>query len=135
MLKVPQRRRFRWPDPSSGPEMSTPSANAQRAPAPKTWSRQDIERLFGISRASAQNLMKAIGEVQAVGGTHFVDRASLLGFLDQMVTAESVDEELRSRHERAEPVPPADYPSAHLAGRPTSRYPQRPPCQSESQSG
>jgi hypothetical protein len=70
----------------------------------ETWSRQDIERLFGISRASAQNLMKAIGEVQAVGGTHFVDRASLLGFLDQMAVAESVDEALRSKHKSAEPV-------------------------------
>ena len=71
----------------------------------ETWSRKDIERLFGISRASAQNLMKAIGEVQAVGGTHFVDRASLLSFLDQMSGADSVDTALRSRHEAAEPVP------------------------------
>lgn len=73
----------------------------------ETWSRQDIERLFGISRASAQNLMKAIGQVQAVGGTHFVDRASLLNFLDQMVSADSVDEALRIKHESAEPVPRA----------------------------
>ncbi len=71
----------------------------------ETWSRQDIERLFGISRASAQNLMKAIGEVQAVGGTHFVDRVSLLNFLDQMASADSVDMALRSKHEAAEPVP------------------------------
>ncbi len=71
----------------------------------ETWSRQDIEQLFGIGRASAQNLMKAIGEVQAVGGTHFVDRASLLNFLDQMVAADSVDEALRSKHESAGPVP------------------------------
>ena len=70
----------------------------------ETWSRQDIERLFGISRASAQNLMRAIGEVQAVGGSHFVDRASLLTFLDQMVAADSFDEALRSKHESAEPV-------------------------------
>ena len=71
----------------------------------ETWSRKDIERLFGISRASAQNLMKAIGEVQAVGGTYFVDRASLLSFLDQMAGADSVDTVLRSRHDAAEPVP------------------------------
>ena len=70
----------------------------------ETWSRQDIERLFEISRASAQNLMKAIGEVQVVGGAHFVDRASLLKFLDQMVAADSIDEALRSKHESAEPV-------------------------------
>ena len=73
----------------------------------ETWSRQDIERLFGISRASAQNLMKAIGEVQTIGGTHFVDRATLLKFLDQMAAADSVDEALRSKHESAEPVPRA----------------------------
>lgn len=70
----------------------------------ETWSRQDIERLFGISRASAQNLMKAIGEVQAVGGTHFVARASLLAFLDHMVAAESIGEALRSKQESAQPV-------------------------------
>ena len=40
--------------------------------------------------------MKAIGEVQAVGGTHFVDRTSLLAFLDQMIAAECVDDALRA---------------------------------------
>lgn len=70
----------------------------------ETWSRHDIEKLFGTSRASAQNLMKAIGEVQAVGGTHFVDRTSLLGFLDEMVAADSVEEALRTKHRSAEPV-------------------------------
>ncbi len=32
--------------------------------------------------------MKAIGGVQTVGATHFVDRASLLAFLDEMIVAE-----------------------------------------------
>ena len=71
----------------------------------ETWSRKDIERLFGIGRASAQNLMKAIGEVQTVAGAHFVDRASLLGFLDHLLNAESVDEALRDRQLEAEPPP------------------------------
>jgi hypothetical protein len=70
----------------------------------ETWSRQDIEHLFVIGRASAQNLMKAIGEVQTVGGTHFVDRASLLVFLDEMIAAESVEAALRSRFDQATPV-------------------------------
>jgi hypothetical protein len=70
----------------------------------ETWSRQDIEQLFGISRPSAQSLMKAIGEVQVVGGTHFVDRTSLLAFLDDMIRAESVEEGLRMRLEQAVPV-------------------------------
>jgi len=69
-----------------------------------TWSRQDIEHLFGIGRASAQNLMKAIGEVQTVGGTHFVDRTSLLNFLEEMIAADSVEAALRSRFDQAAPV-------------------------------
>ncbi len=82
----------------------------------ETWSRQDIERLFEISRASAQNLMKAIGQVQAVGATHFVDRTSLLAFLDEMIAAESVEEALRSKHEQAEPVPRAGALRLSLPG-------------------
>lgn len=61
----------------------------------------------GISRASAQNLMKAIGEVQVLGGTRFIDRASLLAFLDHTIAAESVDDELRAKHKQAKPVPRA----------------------------
>jgi hypothetical protein len=63
----------------------------------ETWSRIDIERLFDVGRATAQTLMKAIGEVQSVGGAHFVDRASLLAFLDAMVVAPSVEEAYRLR--------------------------------------
>ena len=33
----------------------------------ETWSRVDLEKLFGVGRATAQTLMKAIGEIQAVG--------------------------------------------------------------------
>jgi hypothetical protein len=75
----------------------------------ETWSRKDIERLFDIGRASAQSLMKAIGEVQAVGGAHFVERASLLSFLDSMLQADSVEEALRLRMIDADP-PPAPKP-------------------------
>lgn len=71
----------------------------------ETWSRQDIEALFGVGRASAQSLMKAIGEVQSVGGAHFVQRPALLAFLDAMITAPSVEEGLRERLQEAE-VPP-----------------------------
>jgi len=53
----------------------------------ETWSRIDIERLFGVARATAQSLMKAIGEIQPVGGAHFVERASLLSFLDEAFRA------------------------------------------------
>jgi hypothetical protein len=71
----------------------------------ETWSRQDIAQLFDVGRASAQTLMKAIGDVQDLGGTHFVDRASLLAFLNEMIQSDSVERALRSRYERARPVP------------------------------
>jgi hypothetical protein len=70
----------------------------------ETWSRQDIEHLFEIGRVSAQNLMKAIGEVQSIGGTHFIDRTSLLGFLNEMAAADSLDDALRSRLDKATPI-------------------------------
>lgn len=75
----------------------------------ETWSRQDIERLFSIGRASAQSLMKAIGEVRSVGGAHFVERTSLLSFLDEMIAANSVEEALRDRLLNAD-APPAPKP-------------------------
>lgn len=71
----------------------------------ETWSRQDIEALFGVGRASAQSLMKAIGEVEVVGGAHFVERPALLGFLDAMTRAPSVEEALRQRLLEAEAPP------------------------------
>lgn len=71
----------------------------------ETWSRTDIEELFGIGRASAQSLVKTIGEVQAVGGAHFVERPALLAFLDAMIAAPSVEEALRQRLLEAEAPP------------------------------
>jgi hypothetical protein len=71
----------------------------------ETWSRQEIEHLFGVSRATAQTLMKAIGEVATVGGAHFVERPALLAFLDEMIKAPSVEEAMRARLAGAEPVP------------------------------
>ena len=53
--------------------------------------------------------MKAIGDVQTVGCTHFVDRASLLSFLDEMVRADSVEHALRDRLLEAD-TPPAPRP-------------------------
>ena len=49
--------------------------------------------------------MKAIGHIQTIGTTHFVDRASLLAFLDAMIAAPSVEEGLRERLAEAEPAP------------------------------
>jgi hypothetical protein len=75
----------------------------------ETWARGDVERLFDTSRASAQSLMKAIGEVQSIGGTHFVDRTSLLSFLDEMIAADSVEMALRTRMLEAD-APPSPKP-------------------------
>ena len=71
----------------------------------ETWNRQDLEHLFAVGRATAQTLMKAIGEVESVAGTHFVERPALLAFLDAMIQAPSVEEGMRARLADAEPVP------------------------------
>jgi hypothetical protein len=71
----------------------------------ETWSRQDIEQLFHVGRATAQTLMKAIGDVQNVGGAHFVDHASLLTFLTDVIAADSVEEGLNARLLSAAPPP------------------------------
>ena len=95
----------------------------------ETWSRQEIENLFTVGRATAQTLMKAIGEVQNVAGAHFVDRPSLLTFLEAMIAAPSVDQALRARLAEAQPVPrpktlrvslPADLRHAMLPDLPTN---------------
>jgi hypothetical protein len=63
----------------------------------ETWSRVDLENLFGVGRATAQTLVRAIGEVNSVGGAHFVDRSSLVAFLDEMIAAPVVEDRLRDR--------------------------------------
>lgn len=75
----------------------------------ETWGRIDIEELFGVGRATAQTLMKAIGEVQPVGGAHFVERSFLLSFLDTMIDAPDFDQALRSRVREAD-TPPSPKP-------------------------
>ena len=75
----------------------------------ETWGRVDIEELFGVGRATAQTLMKTIGEVQPVGGAHFVERSSLLSFLDAMIDAPDFDQAFRSRILEAD-APPSPKP-------------------------
>ena len=69
------------------------------------WSRQDLEELFEVKRVTAQSLMRSIGEVQYIGGTHFVGRDVLLGFLDEMVKADNIASALQTRLLQAEPPP------------------------------
>lgn len=75
----------------------------------ETWNRKDVEVLFGVGRATAQTLTKAIGEIQTVAGAHFIERSSLLTFLDAMVAAPSLEQELNARIVAAE-SPPASKP-------------------------
>jgi hypothetical protein len=71
----------------------------------QTWRRRDIEDLFEVKRASAQNLMRLIGNVQSIGSTHFLDRSALLLFLDEVVAAERVSEAVAKRLDVTEPTP------------------------------
>ena len=89
-------------------ELHSIRERAERART-ETWGRVDIEELFGVGRVTAQTLMKAIGEVQPVGGAHFVERSSLLSFLDAMIDAPDFDLALRSRVLEAD-APPSPKP-------------------------
>jgi hypothetical protein len=71
----------------------------------ETWGRVDIEELFGVGRATAQALMKAIGEVQPFGGAHFVERSSLLSFLDAMIDTSDFVRAFRNRVRVADAPP------------------------------
>jgi hypothetical protein len=71
----------------------------------QTWSRRDLEDLFEIKRASAQSLMKAIGGIQNIGGTHLVDRDSLLEFLSRSIESDDLSGVVQRRRLEAGPVP------------------------------
>ena len=71
----------------------------------QTWRRRDIEDLFEVKRASAQNLMRLVGNVQSIGSTHFLDRSALLLFLDEVVAADRVSEAGAKRLGVTEPTP------------------------------
>jgi hypothetical protein len=71
----------------------------------QTWRRRDIEDLFEVKRASAQNLMRLVGNVQSIGSTHFLDRSALLLFLDEVVAADRVSEAVAKRVVVTEPTP------------------------------
>jgi hypothetical protein len=71
----------------------------------QTWRRRDIEDLFEVKRASAQNLMRLVGNVQSIGSTHFLDRSALLLFLDEVVAADRVSEAVAKRLVVTEPTP------------------------------
>jgi hypothetical protein len=78
--------------------------NRIQASSRQSWRRGDIKRLFEVKRATAQTLIKLIGEVHLVGGTHVLDRSSLLGFLEEVLAAPTVAEGVARRWLAAEPL-------------------------------
>ncbi|WP_420239749.1 hypothetical protein ACOBR2_09345 [Telmatobacter bradus] len=71
----------------------------------QTWNRRDLENLFLVKRASAQSLMKAIGGIQNIGGTHLVDRVVLLQFLERAIGAEDLSLSVQQSKLNSGPVP------------------------------
>lgn len=71
----------------------------------QTYTRQAVERLFGIKRVAAQNLMKLIGGLHIVGLTHVVDQADVLSFLDSVISSDSISDGVLARHLSKEPTP------------------------------
>ena len=80
-------------------------AESVRRSVTESWTRRDLERVFGVQRATAQSLMRAIGEVQNVGGTYIVSRGAILGYLEELDTAPNLTVAHRERMQLAEPVP------------------------------
>jgi hypothetical protein len=72
----------------------------------ETWNRKAIENLFDVRRVSAQNLMRAIGELSNVAGAHLTTRASLLTFLDYVLAADNTELAVRARIDTAASAPP-----------------------------
>jgi hypothetical protein len=77
--------------------------------AVETWSRRDIENAFELKRVAAQQLMKAIGEIQNIGGVHLVDRNTLVAFLDQIIEADNPEIARREKLQLADPAPRPRY--------------------------
>ncbi len=71
----------------------------------QSWSRRDLENLFEIKRASAQSLMKAIGGIQNIGGTHLVDRDNLLEFLERSIGSDDLSATVQQSLQESGPAP------------------------------
>jgi len=71
----------------------------------QSWSRRDLENLFELKRASAQSLMKAIGGIQNIGGTHLIDRDTLLDFLERSIASEDLSVTVQQSKLESGPAP------------------------------
>jgi hypothetical protein len=96
----------------------------------ETWDRKALENLFDVRRVTAQNLMRAIGELSNVAGAHLTTRASLLSFLDYVLAADEMELAVRAKIDTAVAAPPQkkgfilpvpeEYKAVRLAGLPQS---------------
>lgn len=75
----------------------------------ETWDRKDIQHVFNVGRVSSQTLMKAIGDIDDIGGKHVVSRTSLLAYLSSLIEADDLGQVHRTRVVEAEPVPRPRY--------------------------
>ncbi|RZU29056.1 hypothetical protein [Edaphobacter modestus] len=71
----------------------------------ETWTRANVEWAFCVSRGSAQTIVKAVGDVQDLGGKHVVSRSSLLAYLEAMINADDLHLAHKTRLDTYEPVP------------------------------
>lgn len=71
----------------------------------QTYTRQDLESLFEVKRVAAQNLMKLIGGIHAIGPIHVVESSDLLAFLDRVIAAPSVATGVQECQLYKEPAP------------------------------
>lgn len=99
------QRDLPWLVPPAGGIRSLPCRIWSATPSLKPTPTKDLERVFGVKRAAAQQLMRAIGEVTNVGGKYVVSRSSVLNFLESARQAESVESAVRTRIQEADPVP------------------------------
>lgn len=71
----------------------------------QSWGRRDLENLFEIKRASAQSLMKAIGGIQNIGGTHLIERDALLEFLERSIASDDLSTTVQQSRLESGPAP------------------------------
>jgi hypothetical protein len=71
----------------------------------ESWTRVDIEQLFNVSRASAQSIVRAVGDVTVLGTLHTISRTSLLGYLESLIQSDNIELSHRERVMNVDPAP------------------------------
>ncbi|WP_035352997.1 hypothetical protein [Edaphobacter aggregans] len=71
----------------------------------ETWRRVDLEIAFNVSRPAAQRIMRAIGNIDNIGGTHAISRDSVITYLEHLIEAEDPTKAHLWRLQNLEPAP------------------------------